>query len=264
MKKFCVIGHPISHSKSPALHEAGFIDLEIDAEFEAIDIKPENLETWIKQEFRPNFEGAAVTIPHKEEVRKYIDFETEAAKKAGAVNTLFWQEGILGGTNTDIIGILRAISTEINPEAKKVLILGAGGAARAAIYAMKSAKTQVYIWNRTFEKAKDLAKEFEITAIEDLEKIDPESVEIIMNLTSAGLKTRESIIPKVFWRSHHTAFDAIYTPLETKFLFEAEQAGATTITGDKMLIYQALEQFKIWHKKELEPEIMGNAFFNKQ
>ena len=263
MKNFCVIGHPITHSKSPQLHEAGFLELEIDANFEAIDVPPEDLKTWIKEEFRPKYSGAAVTIPHKEEIRKYLDFETEAAKRIGAVNTLFWEKEMLGGTNTDIIGILRAISTEVNPEGKKVLILGAGGTARAAIFGLKSANAKVYIWNRTQSKAKALAKEFNISTIEDLKKAIPEDFEIIINLTSVGLKSWESILPKNFWKNTHTALDAVYDPLETRFLFEAEQAGAKTITGDKMLVCQAIEQFKIWHGTELEPEIMGQAFFKE-
>ncbi len=262
MKNYCVIGHPITHSKSPALHQAGFVELEIDAEFSAVDVKPDELGDWVKNEFRPNFQGAAVTIPHKEAIRQYLDFETEAATRIGAVNTLFWKDEKLGGTNTDTIGVLRAISTQVNPTDKKCLILGAGGAARAAIYGLKSAQAQVFVWNRTTEKAQALAKEFEVTAIEDLEKVDPAAVDILLNMTSVGLKQDVSPVPADFHRSHHVTFDAVYDPLETRFLREAEEAGAETITGDKMLIYQALEQFHLWHGQELEPEVMGSAFFD--
>ncbi len=262
MKKFCVIGHPISHSKSPQLHEVGFVEMEIDASFEAIDVVPDRLGEWVRKEFRPNFQGAAVTIPHKEAIREYLDFETEAATATGAVNTLFWVEDKLGGTNTDIIGALRAVSTEINPEGKGVLVLGAGGAARAAIFGLKSAGADICVWNRTFDKAQKLADAFEVLAVKDLNKVDPEKIDLVMNLTSVGLKTRESILPSDFWKSHHVAFDAVYEPLETQFLFDASNAGARIITGDNMLIFQALEQFKIWHDIELESEVMGKAFFN--
>lgn len=262
MKKYCVIGHPIVHSRSPQLHEAGLVELEIDGSFEAIDVKPEDLERWVKEVFRPNFQGAAVTIPHKGEILPYLDFQTEAAKKVGAVNTLFWQKGALGGTNTDTIGVLRAVSSVMDPRGKKVLILGAGGASRAAIYGLKSAEAQVYIWNRTPEKAKTFAEAFNIIEVDDLGRLDPERFDLIVNMTSVGLGTWESVLPVDFWRSGHTAFDAVYEPLETRFLFEASEAGARTITGDLMLAYQALEQFRIWHGVELEMEVMGNAFFN--
>ncbi|MDH3325011.1 MAG: shikimate dehydrogenase, partial [Candidatus Peregrinibacteria bacterium] len=144
MKKFCVIGHPIKHSKSPVLHQAGFVEFELEAEFNAVDVAPENLENWVKNDFANDFDGAAVTIPHKENIRKFINLETEAAQKIGAVNTLFKQDGVICGTNTDGIGALKAIQTEIlNLKDKKVLILGAGGASRAIIFALKTAGAQV-------------------------------------------------------------------------------------------------------------------------
>lgn len=263
MKKYCVIGHPISHSKSPQLHDAGMVEMEIDGSFEAIDVKPADLGRWVKEVFRPNYQGAAVTIPYKETVALFLDFQTEVAKKVGAVNTLFWQKGALGGTNTDVIGALRAVSTVMDPRGKKVLVLGAGGASRAAIYGLKSAEAQIYIWNRTAKKAKQLAEEFNIIEVESLETLNPDDFHLIINMTSVGLKSWESVLPEIFWRDHHTAFDAVYDPLETRFLFEAAEAGAQTITGDSMLVFQALEQFRIWHGVELESEVMGNAFFNK-
>ncbi len=262
MKKLCVIGHPISHSKSPILHEAGFREMNIEATFEAISVAPENLEEWIEKEFRPNYDGAAVTIPHKEAIRTFLDFETEAVKQIGACNTLFWEKDTLGGTNTDTIGVLRAISTVLDPNDKNVLVLGAGGAARATVFGLKSAGANVVIWNRNHNKAKELAGEFECIAIDDFMKIDPSVLDLIINMTPVGMKEDKSIIPKDFWLPRHVAFDAVYEPLETKFLFEAEQAGAQTISGDQMLIFQALEQFRIWHDVELEPEVMGQAFFN--
>lgn len=260
-KKFCVIGHPISHSKSPQLHEAGFEEMEIEASFEKVDVAPENLSEWIRNEF-PNFGGAAVTIPHKETIRKFLDFETEAATKIGAVNTLFWKEEQMGGTNTDGIGFLRALQTEVlNLKKKRVLILGAGGAARAMIVALEAAEAQAALWNRTPEKAQKLAQEFEIGFVEELSEEAFGLFDVIVNATSVGLKEWKSVIPENFWEPHQVAFDAVYDPLETKFLSDAEAVGARTVTGDKMLVFQALEQFKLWHGIELEPEVMEMAFF---
>ncbi|MCF7906109.1 shikimate dehydrogenase [Candidatus Gracilibacteria bacterium] len=261
MKKFAVIGFPITHSKSPALHNAGFQEFQIEAEFEAIEVPPENLELWIKNEFRPNFQGAAVTIPHKETIGKFLDLESEAASKIGAVNTLYWEKGKLAGTNTDCIGALKALQTRVNPSGKKALILGAGGASRAIIFALCMAQADVFLWNRTKEKAERLAQEFKISHIDLLEKINPEDFDIIINTTSVGLNEMKSVLPASFWSPHHTAFDIVYSPLETQFLRDAQNAGAHVVTGDHMLVHQAVEQFRIWHGVDLDPDVMSEAFF---
>ncbi len=264
MKNFCVIGHPIKHSKSPQLHQAGFSEFEIEASFTAVDVSPENLGEWVKNDFKNNFEGAAVTIPHKEIIREFIDFETEAAVKIGAVNTLFKKDGQICGTNTDGVGALKALLTEIlNIKDKKVLILGAGGASRAIIFALKTAGAEVFIWNRSEEKAKKLAEEFEVKALdkEHLQAVVFAEFDIVVNATSVGLNEWKSVVPEDFWCSHQVAFDIVYDPLETKFLSDALSAGAKAVTGDKMLCFQAIEQFKIWHGIEPELEVFERAFF---
>ncbi|MCK5460651.1 shikimate dehydrogenase [Candidatus Gracilibacteria bacterium] len=261
MKNFCVIGFPIAHSRSPQLHEAGFREMDIDAEFTTQEVRPENLESWMKTQFK-EFEGVAVTIPHKEAIRKYIDTDTEAAQKIGAVNTIYRHENTVVGTNTDCMGALKAIQTEL-PElqGKKALVLGAGGASRAVIFALQTAGMQILLWNRTTKKALSLADEFDIEVIENLKTIDASDLDLIVNATPVGLGEWKSPLPEDFFDSHNVVFDMVYDPLETKLLSDAEKAGAKTITGDKMLVFQAIEQFKIWHNIELEPEIMGEAFF---
>ncbi len=261
MKKFAVIGHPINHSKSPALHQAGFAELEIDATFEAIDVKPEELRDWMINEVQ-NYAGVAVTIPHKESILPFVDKLTEASKSIGAINTLYWENEVLFGTNTDCIGALKALQTEVpNLDGKDVLILGAGGAARAIIFALRTANANITLWNRTPEKAENLAEEFEVETTEELQDLSPEKFDIIVNTTSVGLKEWKSIIPEDFWSPHHTAFDIVYDPMETKFLSDAADREASTVTGDLMLSFQALEQFHLWHKVELEPQVMEKAFF---
>ncbi len=260
MKKFASIGHPIGQSKSPQIHEAGFSEFNLEASFEAIDVKPEDLESWMKTKGR-QFDGLSVTAPHKELIRQYLDQETEAAKKIGAVNTVFQKDEILLGTNTDCIGAFRAIAPVINPSGKKCLILGAGGASRAIIFALKNAEADIFILNRTFEKAEQLANEFGVTALKSLEKVDPDQVDIIINTTTVGMGEWKSVLEKTFWRKKHVAFDVVYNPLETKFLHDAAEAGAQIITGDQMLIHQAVEQFHLWHDIEIDPEVMFQAFF---
>lgn len=262
MKKFCVIGYPIKHSKSPNLHNAGFREMHLDAEFTAVEVNPEDLDAWMKNEFK-NYEGVAVTIPHKETIRKYVDRETEAAQKIGAVNTLYRENGLVIGTNTDCLGALKAIQTELlHLNNKKALILGAGGASRAIIFALKTAGMHISLWNRTAEKALKLAGEFNISPVENLKTIDTRDFDLIVNATSVGLKEWKSPVPQDFSSPHNVVFDIVYDPLETAFLSHAQEQKATIVTGDKMLVFQAIEQFKIWNHIELEPEVMGAAFFD--
>lgn len=261
MKKFVVIGHPIAHSKSPALHQAGFQEMEIDAEFEAREVLPKDLGSFITHH-GTDYSGIAVTLPHKESIAAFVDKVTPAAENIGAINTLYWQEGLLIGTNTDCMGALKAVQTEIPDLAGvKTLILGAGGAARGVIFGMQTAGAEISIWNRTESKADKLAEEFGCETVENIKAVNPDNFDLIINTTSVGLKSWESVLPEDFWSPHHTAFDIVYDPLETKFLADAEAAGATTITGDKMLVFQAIEQFKCWHDIELEPEVMYRGFF---
>ncbi len=261
MKKFAVIGYPIKHSKSPLLHEAGFNEMGIDASFEAIEVSPDELGDWMRTDF-PDYAGIAVTIPHKEKIKDFIDQLTPAAKSIGAVNTLYRKDGLVIGTNTDCFGVLKALQSEC-PELKnkKALILGAGGASRATIFALKQAQSIITCWNRTEKKALKLVDEFEINTVSSLDAIQSEDFDIIINTTSVGLKKWQSPVPANFFSPSNIVFDIVYDPLETKFLSEAEQTGCQTITGDKMLVYQALEQFRIWHGIALEPEIMETAFF---
>ncbi len=261
MKNFCVIGAPISHSKSPALHEAGFTELEIDAEFTAVEVAPDDLAFWLSTNMI-DYHGVAVTIPHKEALLDLVQVVSPAAQSIGAINTLYWEHEQLHGTNTDCVRVLRALQTEVpDLEGKKVLLLGAGGAARAALFALQTAQANTVVWNRTTDRALELADTFDATAAESLAALNPDSFDIIINSTSVGLKTWESLLPADWWCPHHVAFDMVYDPLETRFLSEAADSGSRTITGDQMLVQQALEQFKLWHNLDLAPEVMGEAFF---
>lgn len=264
MKHFCVIGCPITHSRSPALHRAGFVELEIDADFQAVEIKPDELEHFVREEFPKTYAGAAVTVPHKEAVRKYVDAETDIAKAVGAINTLAMQDGKIIGTNTDVVGALHALRTGCEVLGKSALVLGAGGASRAIVYGLGKAGVRVAIWNRTLEKAETLAHEFQTEIVPSLDSIHPERFDIIINTTSVGLRAWESVFPADMWRANHVAFDMVYDPLETKFLSDAASAGAVTVTGDLMLVHQALEQFRIWHNITLEPEVMMRSFFTEE
>src|SRR6056297_869977 len=187
MKKFAVIGSPIAHSKSPALHEAGFNELAIEASFTAIEIKPEDLGSWLSVNMI-DYSGLAVTIPHKEAILPFVQKLSPAAQAIGAVNTLYWEHEVLHGTNTDCVGVLRALQTEVpNIEGKNVLLLGAGGAARAALFALQTSGANTAIWNRTADKAIALADEFTAEAVESIAALNPEKFDVVINSTSVGL-----------------------------------------------------------------------------
>jgi shikimate dehydrogenase len=222
----------------------------------------ENLKNWIETEAR-NFAGFAVTAPHKEKIREFLDSETEIVKKIGAVNTVSNIDGTLVGTNTDAVGALKAVLTLIDPKDKKVLILGAGGAAKAIAFGLKTAEAIVAVWNRTPEKAQNLAKKLDIGLVENLKEIEPiiDKFDIIINATSVGTKELKSVFPAKFWCGNHVAFDVVYDPLQTQFLDDAENTDAKIITGDKFLVYQAIEQFKVWHDIQPEAEVFEKAFF---
>jgi shikimate dehydrogenase len=259
MKHYAVIGSPLTHSLSPRLHEAAMRELDIQGDFRAVEVLPQNLKHWMDIEGK-NFDGIAVTAPHKETICSFLNGRSEAAQRIGAVNTLFWKNGILTGTNTDTIGALRSIQTIFNPQKKKVLLLGSGGVARAIVFALCMADSHITLWNRTAEKAKNLSKEFEISYERDKTKLHPEEFELIINATSVGLNEWKSLLPETFWLPHHVAFDTVYSPLETKFLSDASHRGAKIITGDVMLIHQAIEQVRIWHEKDIDPDVMAQAF----
>jgi len=260
MKKFVVIGHPINHSKSPAIHMAAMHDLRISADFLAVDVLPDNLSHWFSKNIS-RYVGLAVTIPHKESVMPFLNSITPEAKAIGAVNTIFWNGKKIAGTNTDWIGALQALKTAVpHLPGKSALVLGGGGAARAILYALKKSNITISLWNRTAEKAQKLASEFtDISVIFELEKTLFGTQDIIINTTSVGMDSCESIISADFWRSHQTAMDIVYSPPKTQFLSNAESAGATIVTGEKMLLFQAMEQFRIWHGITPKYEIMQSA-----
>jgi shikimate dehydrogenase len=260
-KNYAVIGDPIDHSKSPVLHQAGFVELEIDASFTAVAVRPENLETFMRTDF-VGYSGLAVTLPHKETIGHYLDGVSAVAQQIGAVNTVYREADRILGTNTDCVGALRALETEVSDlRDQSVLVLGAGGASRALVFALLKGGARVMIYNRTIEKAEKIVHDFGGTVCPDLEALRGEHFDIICNTTSVGLKKWESPLPADFFVPDQVVFDMVYDPLETRFLSEANAAGARTITGDKMLVYQALEQFRIWHHRDLAPEVMEAAFF---
>ncbi|PMP67077.1 MAG: shikimate dehydrogenase [Thermodesulfobacterium geofontis] len=258
-----VIGDPVSHSLSPIMHNLAFKEKNVKAVYGAFKVRPSDLAKAVEGIRALNIKGVSVTIPHKEKIIEYLDEIDEIAQEIGAVNTILNKEGILKGFNTDWIGVLKAFEENgVKLKDKKVVVIGAGGASKAVIYALiKGGAKKIYVYNRTFEKAKLLEKKFKITAKpwEELKKADGD---IIIQATSVGLKSWETPVGEEIISRFKVAMDIVYLPLKTKFLSLAERYGKI-IDGLQMLLYQGVEQFKIWTGMEPPLELMKKAIYEE-
>lgn len=262
--KICmVIGDPIEHSLSPQIHNAGYEKIGIDSDYVyiAAKVKIQDIADFIKGVKAMQIRGVSCTIPHKIEIIKYLDEVDKVAKKIGAVNTIVNDHGVLKGYNTDWLGAVLPIEKITSLKNKKVALIGAGGVARAIAYGLTQKGAKLTIYNRTLEKACELAKEFygEAHSLNDIGSI--KNMDIIFNATSVGLhpKENETLIPKKLITNHHIVFDAIYIPYETRLLKEAKEQGATIIHGVEMFLQQAVAQFKLYTGYDAPEEIMRSV-----
>lgn len=261
MRHFGILAHPVRQSLSPTMQLAAFKAAGIDATFEAFDVEPKKLKDFFKE--YGEVEGLAVSMPHKETIAQYLDGIDDTAKAIGAVNTIYTKNGKRFGTNTDARGFLRAIK-EVMPDlcGKRVLIVGAGGAARAIIYALKPLADSITLINRTVPKGVQLAKEFGVRYGGKLEDLITETPDLIVNATSVGMPGHEDseIIPQDFLKPNVVVFDIVYHPGHTTYLIEeAKKAGAATVTGETMLLYQGVLQFELWTGKKAPEAVMRAA-----
>lgn len=247
--KICLsIGYPIKTSRSPSIHNAGYKKLGIDDEFVYLraEVKPENLKMAINGVRGLGIRGVSVTMPHKQTVMKYLDKIEKDAKSIGAVNTIVNDNGILTGYNTDVIGAIAALEKKTNVLGKLIAVIGAGGAARAIVYGLTKKGAKVKIFNRSLDKAKSLAQEFGCE-YEDLKNIkEISNMDIVINATSVGMNEDKSPIDKKFLNKNQIIFDVVYTPKETRLIKDAKEKGAKVILGYEMLLYQGVEQFKLY------------------
>lgn len=251
-KKFAVIGYPLAHSLSPLLHNASFKKLGLDCTYSAIEIRPEELEKKIAY-LRDNYAGLNVTIPHKIAILKHLDRLDGEAERIGAANTIRIEGKEMHGYNTDGPALREALG---NPKGKKILVLGAGGAARAAAFSLAK-DNRITIWNRTAERAQELAEASGTAAETDLGKAI-RNCDILVNTTSAGMhpNTEESPASETALANAKKGLvvcDIIYNPLKTKLLLTAEKLGYRTISGAEMFVRQAALSEKIW--LGMEPDI---------
>ena len=256
-----IVLHPAGHTRSPAMHNAAFAACGIDAAYHAFDVPPEYLGDALRGMRALGIHQLAVSIPHKEAVIAHLDRVDETARAIGAVNTVtLGSDGELVGTNTDWIGGLRAIEREIQPQGRRAVVLGAGGAARGLVYALGQAGAEVWVLNRTQSRAAELAEQLGAAGSGGLDELSDREAEIIVNTTSVGLGSDESPVDPRAIHAGAVVMDAVYVPEQTRLLADAAARGAVGIAGKWMLVYQAAEQFCLWTGREAPTEIMANAF----
>ncbi len=272
---FGIIGDPVEHSLSPGMHNAAFDSLGLDHIYVPFNVKTEELEDAINGALAMGIRGLNVTIPHKTEVIKYLDYLDIAAGLIGAVNTIEFGENGAVGHNTDGIGAIRAIEEVTPVKGKKIMVLGAGGAARSISFQLLLSEAEcLVISNRTMERAQELREDLvekldQEVIITDLGfdlKKELEDTDILINTTPIGMYPNVSHKPLVTADMMHKGLivnDIVYNPLKTGLILEAEKAGAKTISGIKMLMYQGIESFRIWTGIEPPIEVFENALLKE-
>ncbi len=257
-QKAFIIGHPIAHSKSPTIHQYWLKEAGLDGAYLPLDVAPEKVADFFADLKNGPYLGGNVTIPHKQVALTLCDAVTPSAREIGAVNTILVKEGKTHGSNTDITGFLANLDAKapgwdhLGPAA---IVLGAGGAARAILVALRDRGFKhIHVLNRTQQTAIDLCQEikgpFVPHGLDQFAQLAPKA-HVLVNTTSIGMHGTSfagldlSLLPKTA-----LVTDIVYTPLQTPLLKEAEALGLTTVDGLGMLLHQAVPGFKAWFGQE--------------
>jgi shikimate dehydrogenase len=252
---FGLVGHPVTHSLGPAMHNAAFKALSVNAVYLAFDT--EDLRGSLAGMRAMRIGGFSVTLPHKTGILPLLDDVDDTAKRMGAVNTVVNDSGRLIGLNTDASGALRAVRTQVEPRGLKALVAGAGGAARAAAFALNEAGARVTITNRTASRGESLAAEMGLSFVPH-PQAQRHDADILIQATSAGMEGTGpgAPLPLETLRPGLVVMETVYWPWRTAFLCEAEKRGCRVIDGTEMFLGQGAEQFRIWTGLDAPGEIM--------
>lgn len=256
MKKALVIGNPISHSKSPLIHNYWLKQNNIPGDYDKREVSIENFENDILNIINQGYEGFNITIPFKEKIIDMCETISEEAKYVGAVNTVKIMNGKLHGYNTDVYGLIENLKIKSGVEKFNfAVIIGAGGAARSAIVGFKKLGVEkIFVINRTIEKAKILADEFGVN-YENIVEINNliKKCDVIVNTTSMGMKGENNLnVDFDNCNKNLVVYDIVYEPLMTNFLNDAKNNNLKIVTGVGMLIHQAIYGFKLWFCDNVE------------
>ncbi len=255
-----VVLHPAGHTRSPAMHGAAFAALGLDAVYLAFDVPPPALPAALAGARALGLRQLAVSLPHKQAVIPHLDEVDETARAIGAVNTITRDGERLVGSNTDWIGVLRALERGGPIRGGRAVVLGAGGTARAVVYALLRSNLEVTILNRSATRADRLARELGAAGSGPLARLAALDYELLVNTTPVGLRSALSPVPADLLREDCTVLDAVYDPPRTRLLADAEARGARTVGGKWMLVYQAAAQLELWSGREAPIDVMAEAF----
>jgi shikimate dehydrogenase len=269
-KRLAVLGQPISHSRSPAMHTAALAELGLAHEwsYEAIEVAPDHFAACVRALPREGFVGANVTVPHKLAALALSDMASEAARAIGAANTLSFASGRVAAENTDAIGFLDALARP--PEGERALVLGAGGSARAVVWALVTRGAEVAIWNRTFAGAQALAGEFGARTVKPNRADDAlptDAYDVIVNATTVGMGAssaepadlRSIPLNADALGEKHQLVDLAYGAVETELVRAARARGAHVVDGLEVLVRQGAASLRIWTGLDPPIEAMRRA-----
>jgi shikimate dehydrogenase len=261
---FGIIGHPLGHSLSPLLHNWGFGHFGLPGVYMAWPVEAGRAGDFMTAVRVLGIEGVSVTIPHKAAVMEHVDEVTDRARSVGAVNTLFWQDGKLWGENTDVAGFVAPLR-ELGGLPGEALVLGGGGAARAAVAGLRELGVPgIFVSNRTAVRAEALARDFGAGCVAWDKRAD-HAGGLVVNATPLGMlgeNAGRSPMPTGSVGEGAVAYDLVYNPHETVFLRDAAAAGARTVPGLEMFFGQAVAQFRLWTGLTL-PRAEGMALLRK-
>jgi shikimate dehydrogenase len=273
VKRLAVLGHPVSHSRSPAMQNAALEELGLGAEwhYEAIDLAPEEFGERVRKLAADEFVGANVTIPHKEAALALADEASEAAQEIGAANTLSFGDDRIRADNTDAAGLLAALPAPV--EERTALVLGAGGSARAAVWALAGRGALVSLWNRTGGRADELVRDLAMAGAGTVAegRLAPVSAEqaraggydVIVNCTAVGMRDEDPfdelpLDPERF-DAEIVLIDLVYAGSESRLVREARERNATAIDGLEVLVRQGAESLGIWTGMDPPLDVMREA-----
>ena len=264
-----VTGWPLSQSLSPLLHNTGFAALGINALYLKWEVPPQKLPTFVESVRLLNIRGCSVTIPHKVELLPLLDEVSPLASRVGAANTIYWKGERLCGENTDVAGFMAPLAN-VPLAGADVLLLGAGGAARAVAAGLVTAAPQnrparVFVATPSDKSHLPLAEEFGLTPLRWQDRHEPAPL-LVINTTPLGMRGKaeqdtpydfslaKPLAPASDANATPIAYDIVYNPLETRFLREARAAGRRCISGLEMFFGQGDAQFRLWTRQGLPPE----------
>jgi shikimate dehydrogenase len=256
-----ILLHPAGHTRSPAMHNAAFRALGLDAVYLAFDVVPAALSDALAGARALGIRQLAISLPHKEAVIAHLDAVDDTARRIGAVNTVTRApDGALVGANTDWIGAVRALERERRLAGARAVVLGAGGAARAVVFGLLARGASVVVLNRTPERARALADALGAQGAGPLDDLRRTPFDVLVNATAVGLGRDESPVAAEALPPGALVMDTVYEPERTRLLRDAEARGARAIGGKWMLVHQAAEQLRLWTGREAPVDVMAEAF----